>query len=90
MLFEAVKSRCHQLRVEGKGGSSTVAVMPDMSLRPEFGTATFMENVLMSRFVRLTSRCVAKSLSTPLNITGPSMMFPEGSWTLRRWPIELH
>ena len=54
-------SRCHQLRVEGGGGRSTVAVMPDMSRRPELGTATLMANVLMSRLVRLTSRCVAKS-----------------------------
>src|ERR1019366_385388 len=82
---DAEMSRCHQLRVEGRGGSSTVAVMPDMSLRPELGTATLMENVLMSRLVRLTSRCVAKSFSTPLKMTGPSMMFPEGSWTFRRW-----
>src|SRR6266853_6352733 len=72
-------SRCHQLRVVGRGGSSTVAVMPEMILRPGLGTATLMAKVLMSCLVRLTSRCVAKSFSTPLKMTVPSRVFPEGS-----------
>jgi hypothetical protein len=64
--------------VEGRGGSSTVAVMPDIRRRCVLGTATLMENVLMSRLVRLTSRCVAKSFSTPLKNTVPSSVFPDG------------
>ena len=62
------QSRANQLFFSG-GGSSTVAVMPVNSRRSGFGTDTLIANVLMSRFVRLTSRCVAKSPSTPLKKT---------------------
>jgi len=50
-----------------------------MSVRPELGMATLIANVLMSRLVRLTSRWVAKSLSTPLKMTVPSRTLPEGN-----------
>ena len=53
------------------------------ALRPGFGTDTLMANVLMSRLVRLTSRCVAKSLSTPLKNTVPSMTVSGGKLHLQ-------
>src|SRR5579863_2252365 len=52
-------------------GSSTVAVMPVKNRCCGFGSETLMANVRMSRLVRLTSRCVAKSPSTPLKNTLP-------------------
>ena len=64
-----------------EGGKSTVAVIPVKSLRPSFGTDTLISNVLMSRLVRLTSRCVAKSFYTPLKNTCPLSIVPDGSLT---------
>src|SRR5262249_48190024 len=46
-------------------GSSTYAVMPTARRRSLFSTRRRTSNVLMSRFVRLTSRCVANDASAP-------------------------
>src|SRR5580704_9954374 len=78
----------NQLRCGGRG-SSTVAVIPVNNRRSGLGMATFTAKVLMSRLVRLTSRCVAKSFSTPLKITGPSVIVPEGSSTRSFCPITM-
>ena len=46
-------------------GSITYAVIPTASRRSLLSTRSRISKVLMSRFVRLTSRCVAKPASAP-------------------------
>ena len=46
-------------------GNTTYAVMPTASRRSLLSRRSRTSNVLMSRFVRLTSRCVAKPASAP-------------------------
>src|SRR5690348_1143622 len=60
-----LQSRVNQFPCWGTG-RSTVAVIPVKSRPLSGGSETLIAKVLMSRFVRLTSRWVAKSFSTPL------------------------
>src|SRR5581483_6963149 len=48
-----------------RSGSRTYAVIPTASRRSALSTRSRTSNVLMSRLVRLTSRCVANEASTP-------------------------
>ena len=60
--------------------------MPVNRRSARLGNGTLMAKVLMSRLVRLTSRCVAKSFSTPLKKTEPSRMLPGGQLHRQRLP----
>src|SRR6185312_5290522 len=64
-------------------GSSTYAVMPSARRRSRLSMRRRISNVLMSRLVRLTSRCVAKPASTPRKNTVPWRCSPDGSRTVR-------
>src|SRR6516164_626262 len=79
-LIDPTYSRANQLFLSG-GGNKMVAVIPVNSLRSWFGTDTLIANVFTSRFVRLTSRWVAKSFSTPLKNTWPCKTSPDGNFT---------
>src|SRR6185437_341822 len=67
-------------------GRRTYAVMPSARRRSWLSMRRRISNVLMSRLVRLTSRCVAKSASTPRKNTVPCRSSPHGSRTVRCSP----
>src|SRR5208337_3556749 len=69
-------------------GSRTSAVMPGTSAPSGLSTFSFSPMVLMSRLRRLTSRWVAKSLSTALKMTVPSIGLPAGKRTWSFWPSD--
>src|SRR5208283_3716639 len=70
-------------------GSRTSAVMPGTSAPSGLSTLSFKPMVLMSRLRRLTSRWVAKSLSTALKMTVPLIGLPAGKRTVSFWPSEM-
>src|SRR5208337_1665853 len=60
------------------GETSTSAVIPGTNAPFGLSRRTFRTIVLISRFIRLTSRWVAKSPSTPLKKTLPLVIIPPG------------
>src|SRR6202162_1359603 len=71
------------------GETSTSAVIPGTYAPLGLSSRTFNTMVLISRLRRLTSRCVAKSPSTPLKKTFPLVMVPPGKRTRSTSPYPI-
>src|SRR5438309_1193291 len=84
--FPAVAALCGLPFLSCSGETKTSAVIPGTNAPLGLSRRTFSTMVLISRFRRLTSRCVAKSPSTPLKNTLPLVIVPPGSRTCNTSP----